>query len=443
MSGAPSDPGWLERAASLISGRPADIPAVLDALYEQPRWDRHLFYPVPRGGDFRQLARFADLPWNNIGHRLGNPPGGNHTKPAERAVLAWAADLLFGLRDDSQWWGSLTTGGTGGNRAGLLAARDTFPTSEAGLTSAVCYYAESDHYSIPKLLHELCIPAVAVRARPDGEMDYEDLYARLRPHKPAIVNITAGTTTTEAVTDPQKVAAVLDAAAITDRHLHCDGALSAIPLALDGLLDTGPVHTIATSGHKFLGVRQPTGFVVGRRLARRREQHIAYINTIDDSPAGSIDGLPALAMWLTIATRGNDGLREQAQQARAVAQYLTDKLNTLGVPAWRHAHAFTVVFPEPPAPLLQDWPVYRDHDGRCHLVCMPGVTHQHIDHYVDALAAALNPGRVPRPRQATHDNHANPRHHGSATTLANSPTHRAGTAAESGTPVPGPTPAGP
>jgi histidine decarboxylase len=400
MNDEPPEPGWLDEAASLTSGRPVDVQAVLDGLYHQPCWDRHLFYPVPRGGDFHALARFADLPWNNIGHRLGNPPGGNHTKPAERAVLAWAADLMFGLDGEGQWWGSLTTGGTGGNRAGLLAARDAFPATTTSLTSAVCYHAESDHYSIPKLLHELCIPAVAIRARPDGEMDYEDLYARLRPDAPAIVNITAGTTTTEAVTDPQKVAAVLDAAGITDRHLHCDGALSAIPLALDGLLDTGPVHTIATSGHKFLGVRQPTGFVIGRRLAQRREQHIAYINTVDDSPAGSIDGFPALAMWLIIATLGNEGLRQQAREARAVAQHLTDSLNALGIPAWRHAHALTVVFPEPPARILHEWPVYRDHDGRCHLVCMPGVTREHVDRYVHALTAALHAGSaLPQPRR--------------------------------------------
>lgn len=376
-------PGSLDDAASLISGRSVDVDAVLARLYDQPRWDRHLFYPVPRAGDFSALARFFARPWNNIGHRMGNPPGGNHTKPAERAVLAWAADLFFGLRTEGSWWGNVTTGGTGGNRAGLLAGRDAFAATAVG------YYADSDHYSIPKLMHELSIPAVAVRSRPDGEMDYDDLYDRLRPGSPAIVNITAGTTTTEAVTDPGKVSAVLDAAGITDRHLHCDGALSGIPLVLDGLLETGPLHSVAASGHKFLGVRQPTGFVVGRRLTQRREQHIAYINTIDDSPAGSIDGLPVLAMWYVIATRGNKGLLAWAHEARETAAYLCDQLVRLGVPAWRHPHAFTVVFPEPPAPVLRDWPVYRDQDGGCHLVCMPGVTRQSVDAFVAALAEAL------------------------------------------------------
>jgi histidine decarboxylase len=384
----PPDTSELDAAASLISGRPVDVDRVLDGLYGQPRWDRHLFYPVPRGGEFGKLDRFAGLPWNNIGHRLGNPPGGNHTKSAERAVLAWAARLFFGTAADGTWWGNLTSGGTGGNRGGLLAARDRFPTAAGGLTSAIAYYSDSDHYSIPKLLHELCIPAVRVRARPDGALDYDDLYDQLRPGAPAIVNITAGTTTTEAVTDPRRVAAVLDARGITDRHVHCDGALSSIPLALENQIDLSAVDSIATSGHKFLGVPQPTGFVVGRARSPRRERHIAYINTVDDSPAGSIDGLPALAMWLVIATLGEDGLRARAREARAVAAHLTERLNLIGVPAWRHSWAFTVVFPEPPASILRTWPVYRDQDGRCHLLCMPGVTREQVDTYVEALAVA-------------------------------------------------------
>jgi histidine decarboxylase len=47
-----------------------------------------------------------------------------------------------------------------------------------------------------------------------------------------------------------------------------------------------------------------------------------------------------------------------------------------------------VVFPEPPAAILHDWPVYRDHDGQCHLVCMPGVTRSQVDTFVTAMAAA-------------------------------------------------------
>ena len=388
---------WLDAAASLLGGRHPDIDAVLDGIYQQPQWDRHLFYPVPRG-IFDRLARFRRRPWNNIGHRKGSPPGGNHTKAAERAVLEWAAGLLLKL-DGDDWWGNLTTGGTGGNRAGLLAGRDSFPRNPHGLTTAVCYYAESDHYSIPHLLHELCIPSVLVHAQSDGTMDYDHLAEVLQPGQPAIVVCTIGTTTTEAVTDARRVLQVLDAAGAHQRYLHGDGALSAIPMALSDLLPADSFDSISVSGSKFLGVLEPTGIVVGRHYTQRREQHIAYINTVADSPVGSIDGVPALAMWLVIATEGNSGLRKLADDARRLAAYLTARLTRIGWPAWRFEHAFTVVFPEPPPTVLQEWPVYRDSDGQCHLICMPGVTRAHVDAFVDALQAALTGGAIiPRPR---------------------------------------------
>jgi histidine decarboxylase len=71
-----------------------------------------------------------------------------------------------------------------------------------------------------------------------------------------------------------------------------------------------------------------------------------------------------------------------------VAAHLTERLNQIGVPAWRHRWAFTVVFPEPPAGIMQSWPVYRDQQGRCHLLCMPGVTRRQVDAYVEELSAA-------------------------------------------------------
>lgn len=400
MTAEAAGAGPIDAAASLISGRRPDISAVLDDIYNQPQWEKHLFYPVPRGSYWRLLQRFYQRPWNNIGHRNGSPPGGNHTKPAERAVLEWSADLLLGLRG-GDWWGNLTNGGTGGNRAGLLAARDRFPVHPYGLTTAVCYYTEAEHYSVPKLLHELCIPGILVHARPDGTMDYQHLAEVAQPGVPAIVICTIGTTTTEAVTDPRQVSAVLDACGVPERHLHGDGALSIIPMALSGLLDTDLLDSASYSGHKFLGVLQPTGVVVGRHYTQRREQHIAYINTVDDSPAGSIDGIPPLAMWVVIASEGNDGLREIAEDCRLLAAHLTARLNSIGWPAWRFDHAFTVNFPEPPLSILHSWPVYRDNRGQAHLICMPGVTRAYLDAFVDAMLRALHAEVTAISRQPT------------------------------------------
>ncbi|RSM59568.1 histidine decarboxylase [Actinoplanes sp. ATCC 53533] len=394
------DPATLDEAASLLTGWPVDVDTVLDGLLtrRQAANDRNIFFPMAVDIDWSRFKNFWGQLWNNIGSKDSNPPGGIDTKPAERALLAWAADL-FGL-PTNDWWGNLTTGGHDGNRAGLLTGRNCFPTTNP----AVAYYSTSAHYSIPKLLHELAIPAVAVRADEYGEMDYADLARVLRPGSPAIIVATAGTTLTEAVDNPATITAVLDAAGITDRYLHVDAALSGVPLALDGSLWTDGVDSFAVSVHKFFGVPHTGGLIVGRGKARRRQQHIAYIASIDDSTNGSIDGLPALMTWYAVATYGNDGHRARARNARDIAAYATDQLTAIGWPAWRHPHAFTVVFPAPPAPIRDTWPVACNtdttDDDEYHLICMPGVTHQQVDVFVQAVATALAT-RIPHPNPPT------------------------------------------
>ncbi|AGL13790.1 pyridoxal-dependent decarboxylase [Actinoplanes sp. N902-109] len=376
----------LDEAASLISGHPVDVDAVLAATLAQRDAEagRHMFFPTGPTGDFRALRPLQDVLWNNIGSAASNPPGGNHTKSLERALLAWAADLFDLPADD--WWGNATTGGTAGNRAGLLTARDRFPRTPHGVTTAVAYYSAAAHYSVPKMLHELNIPAVRVGVDTYGEMDYDHLASVLRPEAPAIVVVTAGTTMTEAVDDPRRVTAVLDASGIVDRYLHCDGALSAIPLALDKELTTEGVDSISLSGYKFLGTPRVCGLVVGRNATRRRTQHISYIAAIDDTPVGSIDGLPIAMMWYAVATAGNEGLRNQAHAARRLAAYASSSLNAIGWPAWRHPWAFTVVFPTPPLSIQQTWPLATDATGQSHLVCMPRTSKDQVDAFVEAMA---------------------------------------------------------
>ncbi|MFI5938550.1 pyridoxal-dependent decarboxylase [Actinoplanes sp. NPDC051494] len=393
MTAAPQDPAdqditWLDKAASLISGRPVNVDEVLGATLAQRdgEADRHMFFPTGPVGDFHALRPFQDTLWNNIGSAASNPPGGNHTKSLERALLAWTA-RLFGLPSDD-WWGNATTGGTAGNRAGLLTARDRFPRTPHGMTTAVAYYSETAHYSIPKMLHELNIPGVRIRADAYGEMDYDQLAQRIRPDAPAIVTVTAGTTMTEAVDDPNKVNAVLAGAGITEKYVHCDGALSAIPLALDEALTTDGIDSISLSGYKFLGTPRVGGLIVGRNAAARRSEHISYIASIDDTPAGSIDGLPAAMMWYAVATQGEAGLRAQAHASRRLAAYTVNRLNMIGWPAWRHPWAFTVVFPTPPPTIQQHWPLATDAEGQSHLVCMPRTTRDQVDAFVTAMDIA-------------------------------------------------------
>jgi histidine decarboxylase len=377
----------LDEASSLRTGRPVPVGQVLDGLLDQLERGRfaHVGYPVATDIDFAPLRPLVEELWNNIGSPRTDSAGGNHSKPVERALLAWAGDLLGFPAEDR--WGYVTTGGTEGNRAGLSVARGICPLT------ALAYHSSAAHYSVRKALAELAIPAVEVAAGAGGEMDYAHLARLLASHgdRPAIVVATVGTTMTEAVDDLTRITEVLDASRVMSRHVHVDAALSGIPLALDGDLPLGHADSIAVSGYKFLGAKRVCGLVLGRNKARHHEPRIAYTATLDGTLTGSRDGIPALMMWYVVATYGNDGLRARAHAARRLAERAVAMFTAAGWPAWRHPHAFTVVFPTPPAAVTDRWTLANDIDGRSHIVCMPGVTETQIRALAHDLARSARP----------------------------------------------------
>jgi histidine decarboxylase len=403
MNGSqPSEFAWLDRAAAL-DNPDIDVHRVTNGLRRQRDAGEffHRGYPVATDTwtELRRLDLGPGL-WNNIGSPSTNSPGGNHTKPVERALIDWAG-TLFGFPPGDRW-GYATLGGTEGNRAGLHAARNIFPRNAYGVTTALVYYSASAHYSIPKCLEMLVMPGVQVRSDAYGEMDYDHLDDLLARHgdRPAIVVATVGTTMTEAVDDLTTINAALDRHRIRQRHVHVDAALSGIPLALDGALDLDRVDSIAVSGYKFLGVDRVCGIVLGRHREQHDEPLVAYTDTLDGTLSGSRDGEPAYKMWYVVATRGNAGLRERSHDARRLAEYAVGQIKAAGWDAWRHPHAFTVVFPTPP-PLVRPWAVPTA-DGLSHLITMPGTTEEHIAAYARDLRIAARgdpPATIPRLRR--------------------------------------------
>jgi histidine decarboxylase len=325
--------------------------------------------------DYTELLPFLGDLLNNVGDPFVDGTGGAHTKQFEREVVEFFADLFRAPPHDR--WGYVTSGGTEGNEFGLYLGRSRHP-------DGLAYYSEAAHYSIPKVLDRLRMPAIRVRATATGEMSYVDLRAQVDRHRdrPAIVVATIGTTMTEAVDDVGRVRTALHDAAARDAYVHADAALAGIPLAL---LEPGGrpafdladgADSIAVSGHKFVGVPFPCGVVLTRRSTRARVgRPVDYIGGLDATIAGSRSGHAPLFLWYAIRQYGRPGLHRRAEESRALAGYAVTRLTAVGVPAWRHPHAFTVVLPTPPPAVTDQWSLATA-DGISHLVCMPG-THRH------------------------------------------------------------------
>lgn len=366
---------------------PEDLLAELAAVRASAAAGRatHVGFPVATDIDYSPLAPLFGTLLNNIGDPWTDPAGANHTKRYEREVLDWFGDLF--RAPPGNRWGYLTSGGTEGNLYGLYLARARFP-------KALVYHSADAHYSLPKCVDILGMDSVVIRSDERGEIDYDDLAHMIDRHRdrPAIVVATCGTTMTEAADDVPRVRAILARAAIR-YHLHVDGALAGAPLALaDGrsaLRLDSTIDSIAISGYKFLGTPVPCGVVLTRRtLQQQLGQAPNYTATVDTTISGSRSGHPALLLWYAIRRLGHAGLRERADRARELAAYTVGRLNEVNWPAWRHDHAFTVVFPTPPAEVTGKWALANS-DGRSHLICMPGVTKEVVDEFVADLATAV------------------------------------------------------
>jgi histidine decarboxylase len=396
----PARPG-AEADAHAVSAVLAELCAHLDA-------DRatNIGFPSTFDFDYRPLFPFFNRVLNNVGDPYTESAFPANTKHLEREVIDVFARLLRAPDDDH--WGYVTTGGTEGTEYGLLLARTLLP-------DAVTYVSAASHYSSWKILARLRMPAITVRTARDGQLDLRDLRRVVGAHRdrPAIVLATVGTTMTEAVDDVAAIRRVLDDLAIRSTYVHADAALSGLPLAL---LDpdirpafdlADGADSVSISAHKALGCPMPAGIVITRRSLRDRvAAAVDYIGTHDTTIGGSRSGHAPLLIWYALNHHGIDGLRARFHTCRQVAAFAVTELTSIGWPAWRHPHAFTVVLDTPPDPVRVKWRLASSH-GQSHLIAVPGVSphqiralvHDLIDHLDrPAPALATNPPAVPVPR---------------------------------------------
>lgn len=359
-------------------------------------------FPAATDLNLQVLAPFLDLLLNNLGDPWVDGAYPQHTKRLEREAVDRIADLLRAPTCDR--WGYVTSGASEGAEHALWLARTRHP-------DAVVYYSAARHHSIPHVLDRLRMPAVEIRTDPTGVIDYRDLATQIgrRRHQPTVIVANIGTAMTEAVDDIRQITSLLDNLAVTRRWIHADAALSGIPLALldpdsrPGFDFADGADSIIVSGHKFLGSPIPYGVLVVRdQLRPYGHRASTYTGSPDTTLSNSRSGLAALICWYTLHRHGTAGLRERADQARETTEYACQRLQAIGIPAWRHPWAFTVNLPTPPAEILDKWTLATDGPAS-HLICMPGVTRQQIDALVrdfEALSVTvIGPARPPKQRR--------------------------------------------
>jgi len=350
-----------------------------------------LGYPSNQVYDYSELFDFLGYSMNNIGDPFAEAYPKVTCHQEERELVEWYAQLC-GLPKD-QVWGYVTNGGTEGNMYGLYVARELHP-------DGICYFSEAAHYSVPKILRLQHTRNIMIRARQDGSMDTSDLYESLKINrdKPPIIFVTAGTTMTGACDNLREIKDILKSLAIHNYHIHVDAALSGMILPfVDSNSEwnfTHGIHSLAVSGHKFLGAPIPCGIVLCRKsLVDRIARSIEYVGAMDTTISGSRSAFSVLMLWYRLHTLGVEGMRNIARRGLQLADYLIEKLQAHGVPAWRHPDSITVVMPKPTAGFLDKWCVASQRDIM-HVITLPPCSEQLLDQLIVDYLANQQPHKL-------------------------------------------------
>ncbi|MBD8601431.1 histidine decarboxylase [Pseudomonas sp. CFBP 8771] len=338
-------------------------------------------YPENADFDYSTLERFLRFSINNCGDWGEHSNYVLNSFDFEKDVMAYFADLFDIRREDS--WGYVTNGGTEGNMFGCYLARELFP-------DGTLYYSRDTHYSVAKIVKLLRIKCRAVDALPNGEIDYDDLLAKIAAdgERHPIIFANIGTTMRGAVDDIAIIQARLQQAGIArrDYYLHADAALSGMILPF---VDTpqpftfaAGIDSICVSGHKMIGSPIPCGIVVAkRRNVERISVEVDYISASDKTISGSRNGHTPMIMWAALRTHSPAQWRRRVAHSLKSAQYAVNRLRAGGIDAWRNPNSITVVFPCPSAGIARKYGLATSGDT-AHLITTP---HHRDTRVIDAL----------------------------------------------------------
>lgn len=336
-------------------------------------------YPCNQDFDYSELAPFFAWSANNIGDPFGPSNYRLNTLEFERDVLTDFA--RYAQAEDGNWWGYVTSGGTEGNMYGLYVARELHP-------DGICYFSEDTHYSVAKVLRLQHTRSIMLKSQANGEIDYTDLRETLRIHRdaPPIIFANIGTTMKGAIDNLATIRGILEDLAISQSYIHADAALSGMILPF--VAEPQPwnfaagADSISISGHKLLGSPLPCGVVLAKkRNVDRIARSIEYIGALDTTIAGSRSAFGPLFLWYRLRSLGHEGISEIVRRSMELAAFAESRLNAEGIPAWRHKNSVTVVFPRPPAALMEKWIIAPRRDI-AHIITLPHVTEDVITEFV-------------------------------------------------------------
>ena len=348
-------------------------------------------------GEWYAKTGLCDIVINNV----GNPSDGDlfilsSTKIEQMIIETFAP--LYGVPSGKEW-GFVTNSGTDGNMHGIYFGSKLLE-KQTGLKPIV-YVSKEAHYSSFRICDVQNLEVRLIDRSLNGSMDLDCLRRSIDPSRPALIIVAIGSTFMGAVDDQDGIQKVLDEVKPIAVYKHLDAALFGGYLPFTEYKDIVSMEknkydSISISGHKFFGVDEPCGLFISRKdvLESQTSYKVDYLNNSMPLISCSRSGLAPLKFYWILKQIGFDGLTEQANMMLENTEYLQQKFDEIGYPAWHEKYSNTVFFKRP-----QEWirnkymlanGMLPEYGGELsHIVVMQHVSKDIIDEFINDLVSSL------------------------------------------------------
>ena len=234
-----------------------------------------------------------------------------------------------------------------------------------------------------------------------GRMIPEEFEKALVTDRPALIVFAMGTTFKGGIDDQDAINKILAKYPSVEVYRHVDAALFGGYLPWTTFKNAvnrkfHPFDSIAVSGHKFFGIDEPAGIFLTTMEVKQNQNpfNVTYLDGSMPMINCSRSALAPLKIWWIIQHVGAEGFTQQAYGMLFRAAWLESELRQMGWPVWREKKSNTVYFKRPPEAIATKYDLAPDHDDRLggdlsHIVVMQHVTQEHLQEFLDDMAAAI------------------------------------------------------
>lgn len=352
-------------------------------------------YPNVSGfGEWYAKTGLCDIGMNNAGNPFDSEQLLLNTTLIEREVIQTFAPL-YGI-PKGQEWGFVTNSGTDGNMHGIYFGAKKLQ-KETGMLPIV-YISKEAHYSSLRICDVQNLEARMIDHDDLGRMDPDSLRKNLDLSRPALIIFAVGSTFMGATDDQAAIRQVLDEVKPVAVYKHLDAALFGGYFPFTEYRDIVSMEkqgydSIAISGHKFFGIDEPCGLFLSRKdiIEAQKGFEVAYLNNDMPLISCSRSGLAPLKFYWLLKNNGFDIFANEARSMLENTEYLQQKFDEIGYPAWHMPYSNTVFFKRPPEWIREKYMLANgylpEYGGELsHIVVMQHVKKNIIDEFIADLS---------------------------------------------------------